>query len=99
MAKQPRRGNPSLRCSKSLNKSEARMFSRRIAFMACLVPWVRTLHAQPEVPAWCRSLPRQEYKTLQYVPVHDAWFEVYRVTPGVFAIYEPHQSEETISYL
>ncbi|HEY3705886.1 MAG TPA: MBL fold metallo-hydrolase [Terracidiphilus sp.] len=29
----------------------------------------------------------------------DSWFEVYKVTPGVFAIYEPHQSEETIGYL
>jgi glyoxylase-like metal-dependent hydrolase (beta-lactamase superfamily II) len=29
----------------------------------------------------------------------DAWFEVYNVAPGVFAIYEPHQAEETIAYL
>jgi len=33
------------------------------------------------------------------VPISDAWFEVYKAAPGVFAIYEPHQSEETISYL
>jgi glyoxylase-like metal-dependent hydrolase (beta-lactamase superfamily II) len=33
------------------------------------------------------------------VPVSDAWFEVYEVSPSVFAIYEPHQSEETIGYL
>ncbi len=29
----------------------------------------------------------------------DKWFEVYRIRPEVFAIYEPHQSEEVISYL
>ena len=29
----------------------------------------------------------------------DAWFEVHKVAPDVFAIYEPHQFEETISYL
>ncbi len=29
----------------------------------------------------------------------EPWFEVYKVAPGVFAIYEPHQSEEVISYL
>ena len=51
------------------------------------------------IPGWCRALPRPEYKTLARVPVPDPWFEVYRVAPGVFAIYEPHQSEETISYL
>lgn len=51
------------------------------------------------VPEWCRALPRPEYKTLQRVPVPDPWFEVYKVAPGVFAIYEPHQAEETIGYL
>ena len=55
--------------------------------------------AQTQKPEWCRPLPRPEYKTLPRVPVHDSWFEVYKVTPAVFAIYEPHQSEETISYL
>ena len=44
-------------------------------------------------------LPRPEYKTLERVPVTDPWFEVYQVVPQVFAIYEPHQAEETISYL
>src|SRR5205814_7834840 len=33
------------------------------------------------------------------MPVNDPWFEVYRVAPDVYAIYEPHQAEETISYL
>ncbi|HYK50546.1 MAG TPA: MBL fold metallo-hydrolase, partial [Terriglobales bacterium] len=33
------------------------------------------------------------------MPVNDSWFEVYKVAPAVFAIYEPHQSEEPISYL
>jgi len=55
--------------------------------------------AQAEKPAWCRSLPRPEYKSLAQVPLNDAWFEVYKVAPGVFAIYEPHQAEEVISYL
>lgn len=31
--------------------------------------------------------------------ISDPWFEVYKVAPVTFAIYEPHQSEETISYL
>jgi glyoxylase-like metal-dependent hydrolase (beta-lactamase superfamily II) len=54
---------------------------------------------QNEIPDWCKALPRPEYQGLERVPVSDAWFEVYRVTLGVFAIYEPHQSEEVISYL
>lgn len=50
-------------------------------------------------PEWCRPLPRPEYKTLERVPITDPWYEVYKPAPGVFAMYEPHQSEETISYL
>ena len=33
------------------------------------------------------------------MPVSDPWFEVYKPAPDVFAIYEPHQAEETIGYL
>jgi glyoxylase-like metal-dependent hydrolase (beta-lactamase superfamily II) len=54
---------------------------------------------QGEIPEWCRALPRVEYQRLQRVAVSDPWFEVYVVAPSVFAIYEPHQSEETIGYL
>ncbi|MGB8473568.1 MAG: MBL fold metallo-hydrolase [Candidatus Acidiferrum sp.] len=50
-------------------------------------------------PDWCKNLPRPEYKSLERVLPHEPWFEVYKVAPGVFAIYEPHQAEETISYL
>jgi glyoxylase-like metal-dependent hydrolase (beta-lactamase superfamily II) len=55
--------------------------------------------AQTQVPQWCRALPRPEYKALAPIQVSDNWYEVYRVAPAVFAIYEPHQSEEVISYL
>ena len=58
-----------------------------------------TLFGQAAIPEWCRPLPRPEYKSLERMPVSDPWFEVYKAAPGVFAIYEPHQSEETISYL
>jgi len=58
-----------------------------------------TLTAQVSNPEWCKALPRSEYKTLERVLVSDPWFEVYKPAAGVFAIYEPHQSEETISYL
>ncbi|MGZ4844142.1 MAG: hypothetical protein ACXVJ1_05465, partial [Candidatus Angelobacter sp.] len=50
-------------------------------------------------PEWCRDLPRPAYGKLERVHVPDKWFEVYRIRPGLFAIYEPHQQEEVISYL
>ena len=57
------------------------------------------LFGQAPMPQWCRALPRPEYKNLEHVSISNPWFEVYRPTRGVFAIYEPHQAEETISYL
>ena len=50
-------------------------------------------------PDWCRKSPRPIYETLDRVFIKDPWFEVYKIRAGVFAIYEPHQSEEVISYL
>jgi glyoxylase-like metal-dependent hydrolase (beta-lactamase superfamily II) len=77
-------------------------------FLRALIPPVSASSAlsfslppspQTEKPEWCRPLPRPEYKSLQRVLPDDPWFEVYKVAPGTFAIYEPHQAEETISYL
>ena len=55
--------------------------------------------APRDVPEWCSKLPRPEYRSLERVQIASEWFEVYRIRPGVFAIYEPHQQEEVISYL
>src|SRR5215831_10895202 len=76
-------------------------FLNRILTIVFFVSSGGLLHAQTTAyrPDWCKALPRAEYKSLERVPVSDVWFEVYRPAPGVFAIYEPHQSEETIGYL
>ncbi len=67
-------------------------------FLACFMPLLLTAQSS-STPEWCRALPRPEYKALQRVLESDPWFEVYKAAPGVFAIYEPHQAEEVISYL
>ena len=75
-------------------------FCTRLARLTlfCLLP--ASLAAQTKgIPEWCKPLPRPEYNALLRMPVNDSWFEVYRVAPNTFAIYEPHQAEETISYL
>ena len=84
----------------SQNQGGIVSFCKRLARLSliCLLP--ATLAAQSKkTPEWCKALPRPEYKTLLRMPVNDPWFEVYKVAPGTFAIYEPHQAEETISYL
>src|SRR5216684_264935 len=58
-----------------------------------------TLSLAAQQPEWCKKLPRPAYSKLERVPTADPWFEVYKIRPGVFAIYEAHQLEEVISYL
>ena len=48
---------------------------------------------------WCDLIPRPQFQTLERVPVQSDWFVVYTVAPGVFAITEPYQFQEVISYL
>jgi len=52
---------------------------------------------QPE--NWWNVHPRPVYATLEKVGTYQEWFDVYKLTEGTFAIYEPNQFEEAISYL
>jgi glyoxylase-like metal-dependent hydrolase (beta-lactamase superfamily II) len=48
---------------------------------------------------WWEKLPRPIYAKLEKVGTSQEWFEVYRLHDGTYAIYEPYQFEEAISYL
>jgi glyoxylase-like metal-dependent hydrolase (beta-lactamase superfamily II)/membrane-bound inhibitor of C-type lysozyme len=48
---------------------------------------------------WWDKLPRPEWSAFERVEQDQGWFEVYRINDGVFAIYEPGQFEEVISFL
>jgi glyoxylase-like metal-dependent hydrolase (beta-lactamase superfamily II) len=48
---------------------------------------------------WCDQLPRAANAALERVPASSDWFEVYRVTDGVYALVESRQFQEAISYL
>jgi glyoxylase-like metal-dependent hydrolase (beta-lactamase superfamily II) len=50
---------------------------------------------------WYDILPRPEWSGLTEVQIgaDQGWFEVYRIKPNVYAIYEESQWEEVISYL
>ncbi|HXN71125.1 MAG TPA: MBL fold metallo-hydrolase [Candidatus Acidoferrales bacterium] len=88
----------------SMPTSKANNFSRIAIALFALAIAAPSLRAQTSTgsnvtPDWCKQLPRPQYKALERVPAADPWFEVYKVAPGVFAIYEPHQFEEAISFL
>jgi len=48
---------------------------------------------------WWEKLPRPVYATLEKVETTQDWFEVYKLNDDTYAIYEPYQFEEAISYL
>ena len=48
---------------------------------------------------WWDKLPRPEWSAFERIQQSEDWFEVYRVEDGIFAIYEPGQFEEVISFL
>ena len=48
---------------------------------------------------WWDKLPRPEWSAFERIDQDRDWFEVYRIADGVFAIYEPGQFEEVISFL
>ena len=48
---------------------------------------------------WWDALPRPEWGQYAKVDQSEGWFEVYRIDDDIFAIYEPGQFEEVISFL
>lgn len=48
---------------------------------------------------WWDALPRPEWSAFEKIAQSEDWFEVYRIDDGIFAIYEPGQFEEVMSFL
>jgi len=72
----------------------------------CVYAAIQANEIEAQIPSpegsmaeFCTALPRAEYASLTRVESSSTWFEMYRVAPGVIAIYEPHQWQEAISYL
>ncbi len=71
--------------------------------MRKLVPALLLFGGMAASPAgaqsWCDQAPRRGYESYQRVEVSDPWFHVYRIEPGIFALYEPYNFQEIISWL
>ena len=48
---------------------------------------------------WWDKLPHAEWAAFERLETVGNWFEVYRIRPHVYALYEPGQFEEVISFL
>jgi len=73
-----------------------KIFAAILIALAAIAPAAMAQTPQPE---WCKSLPNPKYKPLKRIALPDTWFEAYEVSPSVFALFEPRQSEGTIGYL
>jgi glyoxylase-like metal-dependent hydrolase (beta-lactamase superfamily II) len=73
------------------------LFTAVIIFLSCSVEREKSHLIQPE--KWYSVHPRPVYSTLEKIGTFQDWFDVYKLTEDTFAIYEPNQFEEAISYL
>lgn len=48
---------------------------------------------------WWKVHPRPIYSQLEFIGTYQKWFDVYKLCGDTYAIYEPNQFEEAISYL
>ena len=49
--------------------------------------------------SWEKDLPRKQYEQFKKIEQSQPWFTVYDIGHDVYAIYEPYQFQEVISYL
>ena len=66
-------------------------------FVLCICACTPDTKSGPEL--WCDQQLRPELAELESVSVSSNWFKVYRVGEGVFAIMEPYNFQEVISFL
>ncbi len=62
-------------------------------------PGARVENRGTDTEAWWQALPRADWSRYPRIAVESDWFEVYRVADDVYAVYEPGQFEEVISFL
>lgn len=75
---------------------------KKIALTLFSILFISACDNQPEAPVeskWHDALPRESWSQFEKVDVGNSWFEVYKVTANTYAIYEPFQWQEAISYL
>jgi len=73
------------------------MIEFRVLFLITIVlPFVDAI---AELEGFCDRLPRAAYSEFEKHEISTDWFEVYEVESDVWAIYEPFQWQEVVSYL
>ena len=70
------------------------------ALLLGLVLWCATFAAPAaDPPSFCERMPRPADAAFAKHAASNDWFEVYEIAPGIFALSEPYQWQQVISYL
>ena len=75
---------------------------KKIARLLCLVCLVSSCARPPNDQSdthWYDVMPRASWSKLNAIDTDQNWFEVYQLNANTYAIYEPFQWQEAISYL
>jgi len=70
-----------------------------VFILLLLIQWFDIKNSSAELANFCDRLPRAAYANLDKHKASNRWFEVYQLEDDIFAIYEPFQWQEVISYL
>lgn len=75
---------------------------KSLTFLLCFIPLlsscIPTQEKQSETH-WYDALPRPSWSAYNLIDTNQNWFEVYQLNENTYAIYEPYQWQEAISYL
>lgn len=75
---------------------------KKITLLITTLLFISACDNTPDTPTqskWHDALPRDSWVKFDKIDVKNDWFEVYKVTENTYAIYEPFQWQEAISYL
>lgn len=72
---------------------------KSVMFLSSLFLLFSCSEPEPEGNNWHDALPRESWSNYELVDTGQDWFEVYKLTDNTYAIYEPNQWQEAISYL
>ena len=86
----------------SRRRAVARFPCRRLVLLAALAglaACAQEKNAAADLPEFCSELPRPGWAAFEKLSLSGPWFEVYRLEDDLYAIAEPFQWQEVISYL
>lgn len=75
------------------------MMKTLVLIFSCWVLHAGCISTPREGSDWCDQPMRPEFSSFKEVVTRHPWFKVYKVGDGVFAIAEPYNFQEVISYL